>query len=293
MRVLITGANGHLGLQLIKRLQAEGQVVAAVRSARARQTILDAGLDPEIHIIDYTRADEIARAARGCDMVVHLVGIIKESKHNTFQQAHEDPCQALVDAGLDARHIVALGIVGTDQEAANACLRSRAHAERILHSGPVPASILRVPMVIGPEDYASRSLASNGRKRLAVTFRAGSREQPIAAADVLAAILAILSLEPAHRVIELGGPENLSRRDLIRRAGAVFDHSPGVLSLPVWLAYAVAYIAELLSSNPPVTRAMLGVLDHDDEIDNTEALRLLGLQLTSLDETLAQNLRNF
>ena len=74
MRVLITGANGHLGLQLIKRLQSTGEeVVAAVRSERARQTIIDSGLAPEIHIIDYTRAEEVESAASGCDTVVHLV----------------------------------------------------------------------------------------------------------------------------------------------------------------------------------------------------------------------------
>ena len=37
-------------------------------------------------------------------------------------------------------------------------------------------------------------------------------------------------------------------------------------------------------SEPPVTRAMLGVLDHDDDIDVAKALRLLELdKLTELD----------
>ena len=36
----------------------------------------------------------------------------------------------------------------------------------------------------------------------------------------------------------------------------------------------------------PVTRAMLGVLDHDDRIDPQPACAELGLTLTPLDETL-------
>jgi NADH dehydrogenase len=283
---MITGANGHLGRQLIARLLADHEVVAAVRSDRARQTIVDAGLKPEIRVIDYTDASAVAEAGAGCDAVVHLVGIIKESKQNTFEMAHEAPCQALVDAGLAASRIVCLGVIGSDRDSANHCLRSRAAAEDILLGGPVPATILRVPMVIGPEDYASRSLANNGRANFAVTFRAASREQPIAAESVLDAIVAALSIDPAHRVIELGGPENLSRRDLIRRAGAVFGNRPSVLSLPIWLGWLVATLLEWVSGSPPVTRSMLGVLDHDDLIDNGPALNLLRIELEPLDVTL-------
>ena len=47
----------------------------------------------------------------------------------------------------------------------------------------------------------------------------------------------------------------------------------------------------MVSSHPPVTRAMLEILDHDDEIDNTEAVETLGLgALTSLDEMLRTSL---
>ena len=39
-------------------------------------------------------------------------------------------------------------------------------------------------------------------------------------------------------------------------------------------------------ADPPVTRAMLGVLNHDDDVDPAEPCRRLGLELTPLDETL-------
>ena len=45
-------------------------------------------------------------------------------------------------------------------------------------------------------------------------------------------------------------------------------------------------LAEKLLANPPLTRAMLGVLDHDDDIDPKPACDALGIQLTPLDETL-------
>ena len=47
-----------------------------------------------------------------------------------------------------------------------------------------------------------------------------------------------------------------------------------------------AALLERISKDPPITRAMLGVLEHDDSIDPSAAARRLGLVLTSLAETL-------
>jgi hypothetical protein len=73
---------------------------------------------------------------------------------------------------------------------------------------------------------------------------------------------------------------------LIGRAGRLLGNKPTIMSLPIALGYSLAWVLEKTSSNPPVTRAMLGVLDHDDAIDSTAATKLLGLTLTPLDEVL-------
>ncbi|MFM8355399.1 MAG: hypothetical protein ACKOBM_10910, partial [Gammaproteobacteria bacterium] len=59
-----------------------------------------------------------------------------------------------------------------------------------------------------------------------------------------------------------------------------------VVSLPLTLAYGLAGLCERLLRAPPISRAMLGVLDHDDEIDPAPALAVLGLMLTPLSATL-------
>lgn len=287
MQIAITGANGHLGLKLIHRLQEAGDAVRAlVRSERAAESVRGRFPQVDVRIVDYADSLGLREASEGCDALIHLVGIIKESKANTFEQAHEAPCRALAEASLAVKHVIYLGIVGTHAASKNACLQSRACAEALLQNADVPVSILRVPMVLGPDDYASMSLARNGQKSLVFGFRTASLEQPIYSGDVVSAIFAATRLDAVNRALNLAGPESLSRAQLIKRAGQCFDNEPGVVSLPVSLGYAMAFLFELVSSSPPVTRAMLGVLDHDDNIDNGPALRELGIELTPLDETL-------
>ena len=59
----------------------------------------------------------------------------------------------------------------------------------------------------------------------------------------------------------------------------------------MFLGYTMAWLLELFMSEPPVTRAMLGVLDHDDQIDVTKAMGLLELEkLTELDVMLRKTI---
>ncbi len=289
MKIMITGANGHLGRKLMKALLATGEheVVAVVRSDRAAATIRGDGIEVDIRTVDYTDATGLSAAAAGCDAVIHLVGIIKESRANTFAMAHEAPCQALVDAKLDVQKIICLGVLGTGPGSSNACFQSRQRAEEILLNGDVPAAIIRVPMVLGEGDYASMSLAAKSRTGMCFSFRAASLEQPIDSNDVVSALLAALALPTEDVVIDLAGPTSLSRKALISRAASLQGKSgPTVISLPIGLGKLMAGIFEAVSGNPPVTRAMLGVLDHDDDVDAGAAASKLGITLTPLDDTL-------
>jgi NADH dehydrogenase len=112
-------------------------------------------------------------------------------------------------------------------------------------------------------------------------------QQPIDARDVVAAILASLAKpELADTVLDLGGPECLSHRQLVMRAAALHGVQPRVVPIPLALVRAFAALVTRLRPDPPITPAMLGVLQHDDRVDTAEACKLLGIELTSLDATL-------
>ena len=283
MKLLIAGANGHLGRRFIATFGAEHDIIALVRSPAAAEVLLQ--LPCQVAIVSYGDTEQMTRLAQGAQVLMNLTGIIKATKSNPYQKAHEETAAALVRACQRAgiSRILTLGISGSDLASKNACFASRAAAESIQLQCLPNSTVLRVPMVLGEGDYASRALLANARKRFALTFRASSLEQPIYAGDVIAA-LGILLVQPIPGVLELGGPESLSRRALIQRCAQVgTGRTPAVISLPVGLGYALAGLFELFMDSPPVTRAMLGLLDHDDQIESATSAQL-NLTLTPLDE---------
>jgi uncharacterized protein YbjT (DUF2867 family) len=293
--LLVTGANGHLGRRLCSRLAHANPprtVRALVRSERAAETLraLPEAERPEIAIVDYTDAGQLAAQAEGCDAAVHLVGILKETRTNRYVDAHERPCQALAEAAdrVGLRRIVALSILGSDEHSSNPCLASRARAEAILLRAKTPAAVIRVPMVLGAGDAASAALLRQARGPTTRLVRGGATlEQPIAARDVVAALVAATRRDGLdHTVLELAGPESLSHRALVQRAAAVLGTEVKIGSIPAALARTVAWLAERVASDPPITTAMLGVLEHDDDIDPEPARSALGIKLTPLDAAL-------
>lgn len=286
----ITGANGHLGQRLLGRLAPEGPVRALVRSARAAEQVRGLGLGDavDVRIVDYGDADALAEALAGCRAAVHLVGIIKESAGNQYEDAHEGTCRALAAGAARAavQRIVYLSILGSEPRSANACLASKGAAEQILQQGSVPATVLRVPMVLGENDYAAAALAARAQRGFNVLLRGASLEQPIYAGDVVDAVVAALAAAAPAAAYDLAGPESLSRTSLVHRAARAVGRRTRVLSVPVGLGMALAWLLETVSRNPPVTRAMLGVLDHDDRVNTAPAVAALGITLTPLEVTL-------
>ncbi len=289
--ILITGANGHLGRRLIAELHGRVKLRAAVRSQRAAEA-LDGFPGLEVVQVDYSDAAGMAEACEGMDVFVHLVGIIKESHSSSYEEAHELSCAALAAALAGRRdevRVVYVSILGASVDNANACLRSKGAAEAVLATAFPRITVLQVPMVLGEGDYAARSLAANARKLVRFGFRLGSLEQPIYAGDVVNALVA--SIRESFGRVLLAGPESLSRRDLFARAASAIGGRGGSVSLPLGVGLLLAAFLERVSANPPVTRAMLEVLDHDDSIDPEPVAQRLGISLTSLDDMLSRVLR--
>lgn len=300
VKILITGANGNLGRQLIRYLcdkpmgmdAPRSTVRALVRSERAAAVIhaLACENQPEVMVGDYTDPSFMREAVTDCHAVIHLVGIIKETSTTRYNHAHEDTCQILADVleGSPIKRIVYLSILGSRPDSENACLASKGRAEALLSEGPCPSTVLRVPMVLGPDDYASASLRKQAQSKIVSLVGGGKTvQQPVDSQDVIKAILA--SVRTAHSEdleFDFGGPESLTHRELVRRAGRLHGRNPWILPIPISLARFFITLIENVGKNPPITRSMFEILQHDDLVDQVPCCTELNISLTPLDETL-------
>jgi nucleoside-diphosphate-sugar epimerase len=82
MKVFIAGASGVLGRRLVRQFVARGHaVIGQVRSAKAESIVKEAGGQPR-HA-DLFDAESLARAAEGCDTVIHAATAIPTKQKTT------------------------------------------------------------------------------------------------------------------------------------------------------------------------------------------------------------------
>jgi nucleoside-diphosphate-sugar epimerase len=82
MKIFIAGASGVLGRRLVRELVARGHaVIGQVRSPKAEAAVKAAGGEPRQ--ADLFDAESLARAAQGCDTVIHAATAIPTNQKTT------------------------------------------------------------------------------------------------------------------------------------------------------------------------------------------------------------------
>jgi uncharacterized protein YbjT (DUF2867 family)/uncharacterized protein YndB with AHSA1/START domain len=220
--VLVTGATGYIGGRLVPRLLEAGHRVRCLaREPRKLGGRRWAG-DPRVEVAVGDAADpaSLRRAMEGCGPAYYLVHsmIAAGAEYAERDRAMAATfARAAEDAGLE--RIVYLGGLGELGAGLSEHLASRREVEAVLGSGRTPTTVLRAAMIIGSGSASFEILRYLvERLPLMVTPRWVTTEsQPIAVRNVVQYLVDCLAVpETAGRTLDIGGPDVLSYRELMR-----------------------------------------------------------------------------
>lgn len=293
--IVVTGANGVLGKALVRRLgeaSGRGRVRALVRGERQAEAL--EGLPAEVRLVDYRDSRTLAEALRGAAGLVHLAGALQPRRGEGLHDANAGTTRSVVSAASTAGvwRFVYLSAPGAELGSPNAYLHSKALAESSIRRAGFEAVVFRVPMVLGADTPSVRTLVHLAGRRVVPLVRGGRvRVQPVAAADVVAAMEWALAVEsPPVRTLDLVGPDTLTYAELLRRAAARLGRRPLVLGLPGRLAEATAAVAGRFGSG--WNRTLFDTLFNEHLGDPAEVRGLLPFALTRVDDLLDALLPN-
>jgi uncharacterized protein YbjT (DUF2867 family) len=116
VRVLVTGADGFIGRQMVAALRASGhQVLAGIRVAATRADGTDV---VECDFINDLTPEHWRERLQGVDAVVNCVGILRERDDSSFESVHVKAPAALYQActanGL--RRVIQISALGNPQD---------------------------------------------------------------------------------------------------------------------------------------------------------------------------------
>lgn len=317
MTVLITGATGFLGTNLVRRLLADRVRVRVLTRSRAKaRTLSDLGA--EVVFADITDRTAVRAAVADAVIVWHLAGrlLVPGVPAAEYERTHVDGTKTVLACCESASrlerfvHCSTTGVLGVTGERpaeegapirpTNVYEATKAEAERVVRdvsSQGLPAVIVRPGLVYGPGDL---HLLGFFRSILRRRFRPIGRRtvwlHPIYIDDMTEALVRC-SQHPGAlgECFNIAGREPVSLDGLaaaIARAGGTYL-PPGHIPLPAAKAAATVgdRLPPRLKRSAPLTRSRLDFLTHSRVYDVRKAQRLLDFAAaTDLPTGLAQTM---
>jgi uncharacterized protein YbjT (DUF2867 family) len=251
MRVLVTGATGYIGGRLVSRLRDAGLEVRCLARAAGR---LRGRFGERVEIVEGNLDDAVSLVAalKGCDVAYYLIHSMAatadyaEADRKTARQFGA----AAREAGVKA--IVYLGGLGDDGASLSVHLRSRHEVGGMLRESGVPVIEFRAAQIIGSGSI-SFEMMRYLTERLPVMIAprwVTTRCQPIGIRDVLAYLVAALSVPGESRIYEIGGRDVLTYREMMLRYAAIRGLQRWIVVVPFFSPALSSYWVHLITPVP-------------------------------------------
>jgi NADH dehydrogenase len=286
--ILLTGGTGFVGGHVLKALQAAGRPVRCL--VRDPST---ASLDCELVAGDMTDAASLKKAVEGTDTVVHLVAI-RQGKKEQFERIMSQGTRDLLAAAKEAgvARFVLMSALGTSEESKDLVpyYGAKWEMEQAVEGAGIPYVIFQPSFVFERDGGILPTFAKLARFApvTPITGSGVQRIQPIWAGDVGAYFDKAIDLDAAtNRAFELGGPDVVSWNEFWERLKKVRGIRRPSVHVPMGLMRMNALVTERLPGNIPLTRDLLKMLEHGDNVvTNDDAEQTFQLPLVPLDEQL-------
>ncbi|MGW7545913.1 SDR family oxidoreductase [Streptomyces sp. NPDC054770] len=187
MKFAVIGGTGLIGSQVVADLDAAGHEAVPYSLSTGVDILTGQGLE---------------EAVGGADVVINLTNspTFDNASLAFFQTSMDNLLSMSEKAGVG--HFVILSIVGADRVPDLDYYRAKVLQEDLLKAGPIPYSIVRATQFMEFMDATLDMTTDGGTVRLPPT-----PIQPIAAADVAAAVADVAAGTPLNGVLNVAGPD--------------------------------------------------------------------------------------
>lgn len=188
MKIVVIGGTGLIGSRLVAKLNALGHEPIPAAPNTGVNTLSGEGLAEVLHgaqvVVDVSNSPSFA----------------DDAVMNFFQTSTRNLLSYEATAGVG--HHVALSIVGSERIPDSGYMRAKVAQEKLITEGPIPYSIIHSTQFFEfVKRIADEATTGNTVRIPPVLF------QPIAADDVVSALLRVATNSPLNGAIEIAGPE--------------------------------------------------------------------------------------
>jgi uncharacterized protein YbjT (DUF2867 family) len=268
--ILVTGASGYVGNNLVRRLVQLGKPVRAMvgNVEKAKVRLQDVADRVEIVKGDVTKPESMLEWMQGVDAVIHLVAIAIEKKRAgiTYEKINLQGTINVVDVAKKAgvRRFINMCQNGAYSNVASRFLGSKGKAQEYVAQSGLAWTAVRPSVIWGPQDEFANVQARLVKMTPIVFPIVGDGKaqfQPVYVGDVVEAMVKSLDMDSTiGGEYELGGPEVLTYEEIVTRVLKALNTSRVKIRVPVPILRPAVVAMQTLLPNPPANTTLLELL---------------------------------
>lgn len=285
-RVFVTGGTGFVGKNIVRAISGH-PLRLMVRTPHEGAD--ESGIE---HVqADVTDPASLQGTMDGCEIVVHLVGIIEETGTATFdgiiRKGTENVLNEAKRAGV--KHFIHMSALGAQNNPRYGYHTAKYRAEQAVMSSGLTYTVFRPSVIFGPGDGFINTLAGVVRSFpiIPVVGSGQTRFQPVEVGDVADAFARAVDDpdETANKVYELGGDRPYTYEQMLDTIAGELGKSKPKIKVPVQVMKIVVSASKPLPSalRPPVTSEQLKMLSLDNSTSDSATEALIGRKPVALE----------
>lgn len=237
MKILLTGANGYIGMRLLPQLVEMGhEVVCAVRDAKRLSVDKETLARIEVVEIDFLEEVEAGKLPKDIEAAYFLI----HSMSSSIQAFDEMEAKTAHNfnrymEGTQVNQVIYLsGIVNEANLSKH--LWSRKNVEEILYQGPYSLTVLRAGIIVG-SGSSSFEIIRDLCEKLPVMITPKwvlTKTQPIAIRDIINFLIGVLGNERTYGdSFDIAGPDILSYKQMMEQYAQARGFKNWICTVPV------------------------------------------------------------
>lgn len=292
-KILVTGATGYIGGELVPELVARGyQVRIVVRSLLPEYKERWPNVEIVVaDVLDYAQLEKALQGIHCAYYLIHSLHVVDDFKKIdtdaaiNFRKAAESN---------NLKRIIYLGSLGNQEKILSDHLSSRLKVAEDLAGGKTPVTFLRAAIIIGSGSASYKIINHLVKKCPVFLFPAwaNSKCQPIAIRDVIKYLVGCLEKEETTgKTFDIGGEEILTYRMMIKIQAKVLNKKRVFINSAFSKMNIYSKITSVLTPlSPRLIKVLMESCINDVVCQNLDIAKLIPFRTLSYSEALVRAL---
>jgi len=286
MKILITGATGFIGFNLVSVLVEQGHRVRALVRDLGQTDRVDELRKMDVDLIEGDLKNKISlnKAVFDAEVVFHIAGVLGRFglPDKAYFQTHVEGTKNLLDICFHSTKLKqfifcsTVGVLGPGKKRifteadiynpSNIYEKTKVEAEKLVVSfikKGFPATIIRPGLVYGPYDlHILQMFKAIEEKKFFLIGQGKNTLHPVYIKDLIKGFLLVLNNRKAFgQIYNIAGPKIVELRYFFKAMAESMGLKLFRVRIPIWFAflmlYPIVFLAKLFRFQPILTRSRL------------------------------------